>query len=158
MAAAPQILNDTRIDELGLRVNTAFIRDPLFLLALAAGPLTSLAMVWLLPARSLQIGLVAALNMILWQPAIEELLFRGLIQSQLSKAMAAMRRVGGISVANLVTSLLFSFAHLLHHNAWWAVAVIAPSLIFGYFRERHQQVYSAFILHAVYNACYLLAA
>ena len=49
-------------------------------------------------------------------------------------------------------------SRLLRHSAGWAAAVIAPSLIFGYFRERHRQVCSAIILHAAYNACYLLMA
>ena len=156
MAQAPQTLSSTLVDELGLRFNSAVVRDPLFLLSLVAGPLIAIAMSWLLPDGHRDVSVLAALHMVLWQPAIEELLFRGLMQSQLSKASGGTLKLGGLSLANLATSLLFALAHLLHHNAWWAAAVIAPSLVFGYFRERHRQIYSAIILHATYNACYLL--
>ncbi|MGH8807759.1 MAG: JDVT-CTERM system glutamic-type intramembrane protease MrtJ [Noviherbaspirillum sp.] len=143
-------------DEPGLRCEPSFIRDRLFLLALAAGPLTTMAMSWLLPGGSRDVSLLTALYVILWQPAVEELLFRGLIQGQMGKAPGGRAGIAGLSLANLVTSLLFALAHLLHHSAWWAAAVIVPSLVFGFFRERHRQIYSAFILHATYNGCYLL--
>ena len=34
-------------------------------------------------------------------------------------------------------------------------AVIVPSLIFGYFRDRHGNIHAAVVLHVFYNAGYL---
>jgi membrane protease YdiL (CAAX protease family) len=93
--------------------------------------------------------------MVLWQPLIEELLFRGFLQGELNRRFHARRFVGKISVANCITTLLFCAVHVLHQSVALAVAVAIPSLLFGYFRERHQSIYSAIFLHAVYNALFL---
>jgi uncharacterized protein len=131
--------------------------DRQFLIALAAAPTTLLLMTWLWPAWSAGIrpGLPMVLSMVLWQPLLEELLFRGAIQSRLETMPWARRRLAGLSVANGVTTILFALVHLVHHAPLWAAGVIAPSLVFGHFRERYGRVYPAILLHAFYNGCYL---
>lgn len=62
-----------------------------------------------------------------------------------------------ISGANLITSVIFMLFHFAHHPPLWALSILAPSLLFGYFRERHESVYPPFALHSVYNLGYLLA-
>lgn len=145
-------------EELGLAFRPTFARDGQFFLALAAAPPTLTLTAWLLPALSenIEVSIPLVLSMVLLQPLVEELLFRGALQGQLEKKPWARRRFAGLSAANYVTTLLFMLAHLIHHTPLWAAGVIVPSFIFGYFRDRHRQVYPAFLLHAFYNACYLL--
>lgn len=147
------------LKEFGLAFRPDFLTDQWFYAALLAAPVTLAVMDFLLPAESGNggISIRLVLLMVLWQPLVEELLFRGMIQGRLGSKPWARRRFFGISVANLLSSMVFVLAHLVHHAPAWAGAVVVPSLIFGYFRERHDHIYSALILHAAYNACYLLA-
>lgn len=102
-------------------------------------------------------GLLAWLAFVAWQPLLEELVFRGLLQGQLLRLSAA-RRVGPVSVANLLTTAAFAAMHLLAQPAAWALAVVAPSLVFGHLRERFGSVWPAVAMHAVYNAGFGVAA
>lgn len=146
----------TLAEELGLYFGSSFVGDRQFYAALIAGPLTVTLLHRYLPVRGS--GPAIVLFLVLWSPLLEELLFRGVIQGQLARRAWARCKVSGISVANMATSAGFALAHLLHHPPPWAAATAVPSLVFGYFRERHRQVYPAMVLHAAYNGCYLAAA
>lgn len=107
-----------------------------------------------LPATRPEPGML--LSLLLWQPVVEELLFRGLLQEHLSRRLPGAIVVAGLSRSNLLTSLLFAAAHLLLHAPAWAAAVLVPSLVYGYFRDRYGSVLPALLLHVTYNACYFL--
>lgn len=97
------------------------------------------------------------LSLILWQPLLEEILFRGIIQGQLIKQDWANRTWGknswlGISGANAVTSVLFVAMHMINSSPLFALTVFAPSLVFGYFRNRCNSVYPCIVIHNAYNA------
>ena len=94
------------------------------------------------------------LQLVLVIPILEELVFRGLVQEYIYQHTKI--RWGLLSVANLITSLLFTVMHFLFHAPLWAVAVIFPSLVFGYFRERHVSLVTPIILHIFYNLGYFL--
>ncbi|HFC53432.1 MAG TPA: JDVT-CTERM system CAAX-type protease [Gammaproteobacteria bacterium] len=136
------------------------LRDGWFHAALAAG-----AVVWLLlyllylPQPSWQ-GLVENAGRLLLlcvvYPVVEELAFRGWLQGWLRRFAAARRSLGGVSGANLLTSLLFVAAHFLYHPPAWAAAVFVPSLVFGWFRDRYQSVVPGILLHIIYNSGYFL--
>jgi len=96
----------------------------------------------------------AFLMLILFYPIIEELAFRGVIQGYLSLHIPRHYFGAHLTVANLLTSLLFVAIHFVHHPPLWAIAVFVPSLIFGYFRERFGSVIPAIVLHAFYNGVY----
>jgi hypothetical protein len=133
-------------------------RDPQLWLALAAGPVCWLmlwwwsaataALTWPLhdPTRFLLPALV--------YPLLEEIVFRGGMQPLLLRQPFFSRRWSGLSIANLVTSLAFAGLHLVAHTPLWAAAVFVPSLVFGYFRDRHDSVTSPIVLHVFYNAGY----
>jgi membrane protease YdiL (CAAX protease family) len=84
-------------------------------------------------------------------PVVEELAFRGVIQGALLRWSAAKEMLPGITVANGLTSALFVAMHFVHHPPMWAVAVLVPSLVFGYFRDRFGSVLPSVVLHAFYN-------
>lgn len=109
-------------------------------------------------AGSVLRGPWAWLGIVGWQPLVEELLFRGLIQGQLLGSAWGHRTRGGLSLANLTTSLIFSGMHLLYHAPLWALAVLAPSLIFGWLREHHGSTWSAVVTHILYNLAFFLSA
>ncbi len=86
-------------------------------------------------------------------PVVEEIVFRGFIQEFFVKILKAAP-LGPITMANLLTSLLFTAMHLLYHAPLWAAAVFIPSLLFGYFKDKYQSLTPAIFLHAYYNVGY----
>jgi len=97
------------------------------------------------------------LLLVMLYPLLEEIVFRGLIQGELMRKPLLRRAHFGISRANLLTSLLFTVAHLLNHPPLMAMLVFAPSLLFGYFRDRHDGwLTPSILLHSWYNCGYFL--
>lgn len=145
--------------ELGLDRHGGFYRDKLFVLAVLAGFVVVFAIRFLFPGvvvapHSLS-GLVL-FNSLVWFPVLEELLFRGFVQGQLSKRQTSTRKKLGLSYSNWLTSILFVAMHFVHHPPLWAMSVLAPSLVFGLMRDRYRSVWPAIALHSIYNAQYLL--
>lgn len=94
------------------------------------------------------------LTLILVYPILEEILFRGLIQSTIAKQFSKNWLI--ISQANLITSALFVSLHFISHPPLWALAVVIPSITFGYIQERVNNILAPITLHATYNAGYFL--
>ena len=92
------------------------------------------------------------LALVFLYPLIEEIVFRGLIQEALQKRLKWSS--GPITAANLLTSIAFTALHFFYHAPVWAMSVFIPSLIFGFFKERHQSLVPAIILHVFYNGGY----
>lgn len=69
------------------------------------------------------------------------------------KAQSSMS--GGISLANLLTSLVFAAVHLLRQPPLWAALIFLPSLVFGWARDRHETLLSPILLHVCYNAGFI---
>lgn len=99
----------------------------------------------------------ALVSLVLVQPLIEELVFRGALQGYLLERGFA-RRIGPVSVANLGTTAAFVALHFVAQPPAWAIAVAAPSLVFGHLRERFGSVLPAMALHALYNAGFAATA
>lgn len=93
-------------------------------------------------------------SLVVWQPVVEELLFRGLLQGALRRTRFGPRAWMGFSVANLVTSVAFVLMHLARHTLPWALAVFPPSLLFGLFRDRSDSTWPAIALHVAFNAAF----
>jgi len=129
------------------------LRDWQFVFALLLGPLFWFALSVSLngmPAGPVRIpGAATLILLVLVYPVLEEIVFRGAVQGFL-------RRLGGsglvLSRANLATSVLFAAAHVFWRGNPLAWAVFFPSLVFGYFRERHATLASPILLHVSYNA------
>ena len=82
-------------------------------------------------------------------PITEELFFRGIIQPIIHKKFSKTWRL--ISVANVLTSLLFSVTHLFNNNLFWDLSTFFPSLIFGWSKDRYHTLLAPLILHCYYN-------
>ena len=91
--------------------------------------------------------------LIVFYPVVEELAFRGMIQEYISTKTKQYPSYFYISVANILTSILFVLMHFVHHTPLWALLVFIPSLIFGYFKEQYKSILPSIFLHMFYNAC-----
>ena len=85
-------------------------------------------------------------------PVIEEIAFRGAAQGALWKTRLADVTLGPLSGPNLLTSVAFTGLHVWLRPGWFALGVIVPSLIFGYFRDRYHGIVPSILLHVFYNA------
>ena len=144
---------------LGLQHTRPFHRDTLFVFLFALGPSVWLSMIVffaLQPSPRHALWSPAFLSVALWQPLFEELLFRGVIQGHLLESMPKQKTWLGLSISNLLTSCLFSLAHLANHSVSWSLLIFLPSLCFGFVRDRFGSVYPSIILHAFYNSGYFL--
>lgn len=130
-----------------------FYKDPIFLLMLLA-PLP--VWIWLFAIEGITgiTKLAVLLNLVLLYPIVEELIFRGAIQTLLARWLKQHWLI--LSLANLTTSSLFVLVHLVNHSPAWAIATFIPSLAFGYIQERTNNIAAPIILHCTYNAGYFL--
>jgi len=94
------------------------------------------------------------LSLVVLYPVIEEIIFRGLIQ-ELAHDYISRQSLGPISIANLLTSFLFTGLHFIHHAPLWAALVFFPSLVFGFFKDRTRQLTAPIFLHIFYNAGFI---
>jgi len=140
--------------EVGFRPARQCYIEARFTLAFLAGILVVwLGHGWLPPfSSSHEFDWKLLLALIVWQPVFEEMLFRGIIQGQLSKRVWGQRSWLQISSANGVTSLMFAGFHLIYQPAFFSLTVFVPSLVFGYFRDRCDSIYPSILLHCAYNA------
>jgi len=142
-----------------------FWRDAQFGAALMAAPLVWGVMAWMFPL-GFQAGralfepgpflLLAGVY-----PVLEELVFRGGLQGRLREISWGARRFGPLSLANVLTSIVFTALHFFVHPPLAAALVFAPSLVFGYFRDRTNGdrthgLGAPVVLHCWYNAGYFL--
>ena len=145
-----------------MRTTTAAPRilwqDPLFLAALLAGPVSWLGLYFIQQQPAVQWGwpLIRPwqfLLPVLLYPVVEEIVFRGLIQ-ELVHDHISRQSLGPVTIANLLTSLLFAGLHFIYHAPLWAALVFFPSLVFGFFKDRTDRLVAPIILHVFYNAGY----
>ena len=91
--------------------------------------------------------------LIVFYPVIEELAFRGVIQEYIASKTKQYPSFFFLTVANIVTSVLFVLMHFVHHAPLWALLVFIPSLIFGYFKDQYKHILPSIFLHMFYNFC-----
>ncbi len=146
-------------ERFGLKAAPAFYRAPVFLSVLAMGAAVWLALPFLAVVQPLpwpHIFSLSFLVAVLWQPTVEELLFRGCLQGWLFAHEWGKHSFVGISIANLLTSVVFSGAHIATHSLPWALSTLFPSLLFGVLRDRSGSVLPPLAMHIIYNAGYFL--
>lgn len=141
----------------------AFRRHRFLVLALLVGPLGGLAL-----HIALRLGVLEGphpsldwpmlVNSLLLAPVLEELVFRGGVQEVLDRtAFGRLHVPGGVSVGNVLTSILFSAAHLMATSSWLAASIFFPSVMLGRLKQLYPSLLPAMLVHAWYNVCYLTA-
>ncbi len=126
---------------------------------LLAAAIAPLLVVWWVPPWAevvLGEGLAAAALFVSSVAILEEVIFRGTIQSWLLARTRFQIKLSGLSRANWLTSALFVAAHLWQHPVLLAPGYLAVSLLLGYFRERYRGIAVPLILHIHYNLTLLL--
>ena len=133
----------------------AWLRDPHAALALlAAVPVWLGLALWVGPSLRYPSGLLAWASFVVFQPVLEELVFRGILQGQalrLSTRHGQPLRLGAFTLANVLVTVGFVALHLRAQPLIWALAVAGPSLVLGHLRERLASLWPAILVHAVYN-------
>ena len=149
-----KIINSVLAD-IGLITWPPFIKDRLFLAALLSGAVVW-AVIWLTVAPTFLIAESSLATIIfltvVWHPVLEEIFFRGVVQGAFHQKTWGKQSFAGLSAANWLASLLFVAAHLFFQPWMWAVSVLIPSLVYGFFRDKYASIYPCIILHAFYNA------
>ncbi len=87
-------------------------------------------------------------------PLVEEWVFRGHLQGFFLARPWGPRAWHGLTAANLAVSLAFTGLHFFGHPPLAASLVLLPSLVFGFFRDRHGRLAGPLLLHAGYNTGY----
>ena len=82
---------------------------------------------------------------------VEEVIFRGGIQTWLLRKNVFKIGLLGLSRANWLTSSLFAVGHIWQHPLVLVPGYFAVSLVLGYFRERYNGIRVPVALHAYYN-------
>lgn len=95
-------------------------------------------------------------SLVLWQPVIEEIGFRGMLQGVLREQSGCQLFMGPLTVANLLTSTVFALAHLPTHPWFWIPGIFIISIILGYARDRSGSLFPAIGLHCYFNTGYFL--
>ena len=92
------------------------------------------------------------LLLILVYPVLEEIVFRGALQGWLRRMTWGLKHRFNVTVANVLTSALFTAAHLIRRPNIWSAGIVLPSLVFGFFRDRYGNLYAPIALHIFYNS------
>ena len=115
----------------------------------------ALPVAWLLAAAGHGLHAPASLRglaCLVMLAAAEELVFRGGLHAVLARRPAWAQRRFGFSGANLLTSVVFSVAHLWAHTPLQAAAVLPVSLLLGASFEHSSRLRVPVALHIWFNA------
>ncbi len=142
------------LHEIGLKHKAGCYFNYRFVLAILAGLLAAWVIHgWVQPYPShVEFNWLQLLSLIIWQPLLEEVLFRGIIQGQLAEHEWGKRSCLNISSANVATSVLFVAMHMVNTLPWYALTIFAPSLVLGYFRDYCDSIYPCIVIHGAFNA------
>ena len=138
------------MNKLHIQYGAAVLAAPLFVLLY-----NTLFQQQLFDLQLVSFEIKALFFLIVFYPVIEEFAFRGVIQEFIASKTKEFRPFFYLTIANIITSLLFVAMHFVHHPPLWALLVFVPSLIFGYFKEQYGHIGASIFLHMFYNACSL---
>ncbi len=135
----------------GINLKLSWLGDYLFWLSLILSVPVRLVLI-----PDFQTHIIANFNFLLNQLLLiaipEEIFFRGFLMSLF--AIELKRKIFIFSYSNIAAAIVFSIFHLFIHDILWSASVFIPALVYGYFREKHDSVLPAVILHFFYNIVY----
>lgn len=131
---------------------TPYWRDPLYLVWLLLGcGIAALASHNSYFSLDLNFSFRNLLFIGMIYPILEEITFRGFLTDIFLKLKFARDSFSGISGANLLTTFCFAFFHWAIQQNSLALLVLFPSLLYGWTRERYDNLYAPIILHICFN-------
>lgn len=84
-------------------------------------------------------------------PFLEEFIFRGIVQKNIQKYIKCTF-FSYISLANIITSIIFAFAHLITGcNIYVTILLIIPSLYMGLLYDEYKSIKQPFTAHSIFN-------
>ena len=98
-------------------------------------------------AATLPWRIVVIASVVVMAPLLEEVFFRGLLQSLLR------RYFGRPWAAVLITAALFALIHAEYPHTWPALFALAVAM--GYNYERCGRLYPSILIHALFNAVFV---
>ena len=129
-----------------MAINQRLIADLTFAISAGVGFLGIYAW-WLWPVSFQVVPNWLLVWPILVCPVVEEIVFRGALQDFIQCQLKGKVLLPRISCANAYTSLAFALFHMVGHSFFWAVVVLFPSLVFGYFKDEHKKLVYPIGLH-----------
>jgi len=93
---------------------------------------------------------------IIFYPLLEEFAFRGFIQECIARRSNNYTFNSYLTLANVITSILFASIHFVHHHPFFALMTFFPSLLLGYFKEHYKHLAPSIFLHMYFNVWSLL--
>lgn len=84
-------------------------------------------------------------------PFIEEIIFRGFLQSELLQKQEFRKKIANISFANLTVSCVFALCHIAVFKHSLIALVFFPSLVFGWIFENNRKLWLCILCHGWYN-------
>lgn len=100
------------------------------------------------------ISSISVYNIILFlfaSPLLEEFIFRGLVQNNINNFLKTGVFLH-ISFGNIISSLIFTFIHLLLNDfAFIYLLVFLPSLFFGYLYDKYRNLLLPVLFHSFFN-------
>jgi len=138
-----------------------FWRDRQFWALAFLGPVVAVTLAFVVPSfaeTESPFNLRMVILVGLFYPILEELAFRGAIQTFIARIFGSSKLARSALWANVLTSVLFSGLHVVTRSVLIGFLVFIPSLIFGHVREKFGSVLPAIVLHSVYNCSYLACA
>ena len=123
--------------------------------------LGALPVAWLLAGQGHGMVVREPLRDLLWLLVLalaEEVIFRGGLQTGLLRSPALAARRFGLSGANLLTSVVFSAAHLWAHTPLQALGVFPVSLLLGASLEQSGRLWLPAALHVWFNLALYLSS
>jgi len=141
-------------------VKASWYRDWQFGVAFVAAPVVWVAL-YLMDHPQLSLWWLQApllfLSLAIIRPLLEEIVFRGLLQGWCIQQPWGSVSYAGVTTANVFTSTVFTALHFIYHPPLMAAAVLLPSLVFGYFRDRYSGwLVPRIVLPCFYHAGYFM--
>ena len=138
---------------------SASLQDPLVKGGFVAAIVFWIVLYFISPPEDSRNWLLAApvwyLKLALLYPFLEELVFRGLVQSQVFRFLRK-NKLGLFTLSNVLASLVFCGFHMFTHNPVWVGLLIIPSLYFGFLKDKYHSLKQPVLMHAFFNAGYFL--
>lgn len=100
------------------------------------------------------ISSISVYNIVLFlfaSPLLEEFIFRGLVQKNINNFLKSGVFLH-ISFGNIISSLIFTFIHLLLNDfAFIYLLIFLPSLFFGYLYDKYSSLLLPVLFHSFFN-------